>query len=384
MKTVLYISYVNLGKTGTIGIMKKVHAQMDALQKEGFLVYYAYIERDRLISNYAGLSSEHLDAGHIGRSLNRILLKQDFSQIDCVYIRYKAFSMEFLSLLKMMHQNHIRVMVEIPTYPFVGEFWQKALDGIKKRNISSFVRYMLLLMTYPVFSRLSGRYIDRIVTYSEDRKIWGVETLQISNGVPVVENDCLTYQPRCSNEIVMMCVSSCLNWHGYDRAIEGLRIYYEKNRDIRVLLHIVGDGPELNHYKAMTSEYGLEPYVNFCGNLYGAELDEVYRNSHVALDAMGRHRVGVYYNSSIKGKEYALKGLPIVSGVRTEFDRDKNFDFYMRVPADDTPLIIDDVVAFVLRVEKKDGYHSVIQQYARTHFRMENVMKPVMDYICIQ
>ncbi|MCD8326429.1 MAG: hypothetical protein LUC90_07035 [Lachnospiraceae bacterium] len=164
MRTVLYISYMNLGKTGTIGIMKKVYAQIDVLRKEKFRVYYAYVEQDVLTSNFAGLSSEHLDVKHIGRSFNHILMKQDFSQIDCVYVRYRAFSIEFLSLLKLLHQNHIRIMVEIPTYPFVGEFRQKALDGIKKRNISSFVRYMAMSFGYPVFSRLAGKYIDRIIT----------------------------------------------------------------------------------------------------------------------------------------------------------------------------------------------------------------------------
>ncbi|MCD8326428.1 MAG: glycosyltransferase, partial [Lachnospiraceae bacterium] len=102
----------------------------------------------------------------------------------------------------------------------------------------------------------------------------------------------MKFEPHCSSEIVMICVSSCLNWHGYDRVIEGLRIYYETFHDIVVKLNLVGDGPELKHYKELASEYKLEPYVVFYGNLYGLKLDEVYLNSHVALDAMGRHRVG--------------------------------------------------------------------------------------------
>lgn len=40
---------------------------------------------------------------------------------------------------------------------------------------------------------------------------------------------------------------------------------------------------------------------------------------------MGRHRSGVSFNSSLKGKEYCAKGLIIVSGVKTELDLDGEF-----------------------------------------------------------
>ena len=72
----------------------------------------------------------------------------------------------------------------------------------------------------------------------------------------------------------------------------------------------------------------------------------LYDKADIALDCMGRHRVGVYYNSSLKGKEYCAYGVPIISGVETELDQRKEFQYYLRVPADDTILDMDDIVNY--------------------------------------
>jgi hypothetical protein len=54
-----------------------------------------------------------------------------------------------------------------------------------------------------------------------------------------------------------------------------------------------------------------------------SSLNDIYNISDIAIDSLGRHRSNVMYNSTLKGKEYCAKGLPIVSGVKTEFDYDE-------------------------------------------------------------
>ena len=100
---------------------------------------------------------------------------------------------------------------------------------------------------------------------------------------------------------------------------------------------------------------------------------------------MGRHRSGVFYNSSLKGKEYCAYGLVIVSGVRTELDNDATYKYYFRVPADDSPIDFNKVLDFYRTVtdngRKRKEVKKEIMQYASEHFSMDVVLKPVLDYI---
>ncbi|MFK5655764.1 hypothetical protein ACIA4K_04025 [Lactobacillus delbrueckii subsp. bulgaricus] len=67
--------------------------------------------------------------------------------------------------------------------------------------------------------------------------------------------------------------------------------------------------------------------VSMVGKKEKEELDYYYNICDIGIDSMGRHRSNVYYNSSLKGKEYLAKGLPIVLGVTTELDYIKDFRF---------------------------------------------------------
>lgn len=123
----------------------------------------------------------------------------------------------------------------------------------------------------------------------------------------------------------MIAVSSLYYWHGYDRTIEGLKNYYEGTHSKEVNLYIVGTGPEFVKYEKLIKEYDLENHVFLTGYKSGSALDELYAKCIIGLDSMGRHRSGVSFNSSLKGKEYCAKGLIIVSGVKTELDLDGEF-----------------------------------------------------------
>ena len=103
----------------------------------------------------------------------------------------------------------------------------------------------------------------------------------------------------------------------------------------------------------------------------------------IGLDSMGRHRSGVYYNSSLKGKEYCAYGLLIVSGVETELDNAADFDYYFRIPADDSPVDFAKILEFYNEkvADNKAAVHKKISDYALDHFSMDKVFKPVMDYI---
>lgn len=190
------------------------------------------------------------------------------------------------------------------------------------------------------------------MTFSNDRKIFNIETIQISNGVdfknvPLKKNS-LKSNSLKSNSINLIGVASISHWHGYDRVIEGLKLYLDSDPDVNVIFNIVGDGnPKvLNDYKEKVSKYNLTDNVVFHGKLTGNKLNDVFDLSDIGVDALGRHRSKVFYNSSLKGKEYLARGLPIISGVRTELDDMHGFPAYLRIPANDSPVDIYEVKNF--------------------------------------
>lgn len=379
MKRIVYICYMNLGITGSVGIREKVMNHIRTFKKYGYETNYIYIENDKLVSNF---SLNYVDVEKAKNNIilvNEILCGIDFDHDDVIYIRYQHFNESVLQALKYLHKKGAKVLLEVPTYPFVGEYKSYTATALKKHNYKAAIKSYVNVLRYYYYSPKMKKYIDRVITYSDDSSIWGIETIRCSNGI---DTSSIAYSTEQRMNVVnFICVSSCAYWHGYDRFIKGINDYYNGQHSVTVYLHVVGEGPALSEYKQLVSQNSLDNYVKFYGNLRGKELDRVYNQADIALDAMGRHRVGVHYNSSLKGKEYAARGLPIVSGVKTEFDNYENYPYYYRVPADDSNIKIDEILKFYFIISSRPGYRKVIRKYAETKFDFEETMKPLKEYI---
>ena len=278
----------------------------------------------------------------------------------------------FLKKVKTYRPN-IKIVLEIPTYPYDNE--GKAVSMIPLKIKDKFWRKYL------------KRYIDRVITYSNDKEIFGIETIVVSNAIDYesAKRESLYSVDNLNFPINMIACASLYYWHGYDRAIEGLHNYYSSSKRNRELnLYIVGEGREKEKLERMVYEYHLEDHIKITGGLYGRPLDDIYNKCLIGLDSMGRHRSGVFYNSSLKGKEYCAKGLIIVSGVETELDSASDFPFYIRIPADDSPVDFEEVVdkcnLLFGKYEIVDIQKSIMN-YAKEHFDFESTMKTVIEYL---
>lgn len=65
----------------------------------------------------------------------------------------------------------MKIILEIPTYPYDGEKINHT--GIKKKKYWIEKKYRKSLY----------KYVDRVVTFSEDDEIFGIKTIKISNGI---------------------------------------------------------------------------------------------------------------------------------------------------------------------------------------------------------
>ena len=363
-KHIYYITGISIENWGE-GICKKIKKHIELLEK-GFpnsKIKYLALERkqnrfEKLIRTINPFDS----------SLNPKIFNQIESN-SIVYMRYVPLDLPIIYALKKLKRKNVKIILEIPTYPFDGE----------KSNLL----FKILSFQDKLYRILLKKYISSIVTYSDDKYIWGIKAINISNGVDI--NDDYEIKTVDSQTINMLAVASLAFWHGYDRVIQGLYNYYKNNGKRKIYFHIVGDGRfVLDDYKKLVKNLNLDDYVVFYGRKSGKELDEIYNKCNLGIDSLGRHRSNVTYNSSIKGKEYLLKGLPIISGVKTELDnKDECSIFYFRVPADDSPVNMNDVISFFDIVYKNDSLmvRNKIRNYAKANFDFSITFRPVIDYI---
>lgn len=373
-KNGIYICAGQNLKNNASGITKKILNQIKILENTGYNVQLINISNqvdnklDKIKFILPGIMSSY-EKKMIALNSQKI----NWENISFVYIRKMTFCKGFIKMIKNIRKKspEMLIFLEVPTYPLNGEY-----RGVK----------IILRALNFYYSKSLKKYIDYIITYSDDDFIWGIKTIRISNAVDfnIIEKK----QESKSKDIHMIAVAKFDFWHGYDRLLKGIRDYYEnyygKQGNVKVYLYLVGDGPKLDDYKKYIKSYSLEKYVKVEGEKYGAELDEIYNKCNIAIDALGRHRSKVFYNSSLKGKEYGAKGLPIVSGVKTELDGYQDYLYYMRVEADDSPVNIKNIIKFYNKVYSEKSEAEVIDSIRnknKKYFEINSAFYPVIRII---
>lgn len=291
----------------------------------------------------------------------------NFNSYDCIYIR-RLLPNNFCllhTLKKIKYKNpSCKIVYEIPTYPYDME--HKGLSG------------KMFLLIDKFYRRKLHKYVDRIATLTDDKEIFGCKTLKITNGV-----DCSSI-PVCkkgyfdNNNINLVAVAQFSFWHGYERVIEGLAEYKKSN----VFLHLVGNGDELEKYKSLVKKYCLENQVYFYGALSGDELTSVFDRGDIAVSSLGCHRIGIYEGSFLKSREYLCRGLPMITSTKIDILSD-DFKYCLRVPENDSPLNIEEIVTYVNSLYKdcRNNVSEKIRKFAEINCSMQKAMMMVVEYI---
>jgi len=367
MKKLLYITAVTKN-TEFIGVWKKIKMQENYFIEEGIK-----LEHFHLIGKNKNFFRKIWTRLPFTSLYDWSFNIENLTKYDCIYIRRVNIDYQQLKFLRNIKKlaPDIKILIEIPTFPY---------DNEKKFNYSN----LPLVLKDRWNRRKINKYIDYILTYSDDSTIFKIPTLRLSNAINIRNIKAKNVTPS-DGSINVIAVANFAFWHGYDRFIEGMNEYYKNDNKIIVKLHLVGEGEELEKYKSLVIKYNLQNYVLFYGKKDGRELDKIYDKCEIGLDAMGRHRSCIYYNSTIKGKEYGAKGLPILSGVKTELDYDNCYKYYMRVPPNDSPIEIESVINFYNSIyktnESKEKVISTIREYTKKRFDISVTWKKVTEYI---
>lgn len=303
MKKVFFLTNAVDLANSSDGLAKKIHAQTRAFKECGYETELAGCSNAEYVINGQKLALKEegifKKTKEVLQNVERYVSTQ--SEYEILYIRKFYFTSYFLLFLKKVRPKFKYIILELPTYPYYGELLSiRAKIGFWIENI--------------LVTRNLKKYIDRIVTFSSDKKIYSIDCIKISNGIDDKEQLYLSEPDR--KVVNFISVSSISFWHGIDRFILALHKYSGDD----VHFHIVGADNEVTaSLKALVSKYGLTDKVTFHGHKYGLDLKKIYAISHIGVGSLGRHRSNIYYLNSLKNREYIAKGLPIVY---SEIDED--------------------------------------------------------------
>lgn len=293
------------------------------------------------------------------------------NNVDAVYIRLVRIDLPFLKLLAEIRRKNrnVKILFEFPTYPYKGEM--PAFHGrvlyCRDRFYSNFLKY----------------YVDYIVMPATGYgRLFGIDVLYVPNGVAYEDVPVVSKKTQ-DGSIHLLAVASMCIWHGYDRLIRGLGEYYETDGRVKVVLHLAGSGPELKRYQRLVRKYHLEEYVFFEGFCEGEKLNELYEKCQIGVGSLGVHRTwDGKVISSLKLKEYALKGLPFVLEGHCDMESRETSRYILRVPQDETAIDIRRMIRFYHKnYDGNASLNSEIKERFRDFYDMEKLFKPVTDFL---
>lgn len=326
------------------GISKKIGYQLDAFKANGHETHLCYMDEN---GSKRRIVDGNIIADYGNGKKGKILKRTEFNSIvnyaikegiEFVYIRSNHNASPFtIHMVWRMKKNGMKVVMEIPTYPYDKEYFYKKM--------------WRQLVQDKIFRKLFAKQLDAIVTFTEESSIFGKRTIRISNGIDFdsVRMKKGKYHP--TNELHLIGVAEIHRWHGFDRVIKGLADYYTIPREIKVYFHVVGyffSYVEKEDITNLINENHLEPYVILHGKKHGDELDDIFDQCDFGIGSLGRHRVGIEHIKTLKNREYAARGIPFIySETDTDFD---NKSYILKAPADESPIIIDKIINFYMQL----------------------------------
>jgi len=366
----LYISLSDMKSDISKGAKRKIEGQIKSLTKYSDEVDWVYKEgnnttycnREKLFETKIGNSQTFNSNLDFVKLLNHIKIEK----YDYIYIRYIIANLGILYFLREAKSKGIKVIIEIPTYPYLEE-----LDN-------NFKMKLIKVADIYITNRLK-KLVYRIACTNKDEKIFNIQTIKIDNGIDL---DNVTIVNRENKEednyVKFIGVASIDKWHGYDRFIKSL-YEYNKNKKEDIKFFIVGGGNHkvIESLKKLVKKCNLEENVVFTGAKDGKELDDLYNITDIGVSSLALFRAGGGHNP-IKTKEYIAKGIPVLTGYEDSLVP-SNLEFIYKVDEDES---IFDLAEILIWYRNLKSNELLIRNYAQEKvswdIQMNKIIKEVI------
>ncbi len=292
-----------------------------------------------------------------------------YADADFLYIRKVDHDRTFINFLRDIKKQNpdIKILYEMPTYPYEKE---------QKLTIKNFPIYA----KDRIYRKKLKKYVDRIVTFYNQKEILGIQTICIMNGYDFSNINDTTYT-LSKDKIEMIEVSTTAFWHGYDRIIEGLKNYYQNGGEINIVFHMVG--AVIEEHRELVKKYNLESHVVFYGPKSGKELEGIYKKCSMGVDVLGGHRKDYPVSSSLKSREYAEKGMPVITSSPIDYIP-SNYKYQLLCPYDDSSIDMNQVIEFYQSIFEQESVSEVVDNVRKTAIEncdFHETLKPIIQYL---
>jgi len=184
----------------------------------------------------------------------------------------------------------------------------------------------------------------------------------------------LSYNPE---ELHVLFVGNVSRWHGLDRFIQGMADY---RGPVRILLHVVGEGDDLENIKKLAESKNIAGSVTYHGFLQGPELDLVFNQVHLAIGSLGLHRNGMQQASALKVREYCSRGIPFMIS-NTDPDFPETVSWCLHLPPAETPIDIGAVLLFYETQYSNPDHPQKMRKYAEDNLDWSIKMMNMKQFI---
>jgi len=381
MKKIIYVSFLN--EDIRPGYKSKIHSQCRAfsnldietflyiINNEGALLYKINKNSEKIIQEFRSRRKRFFNKRNIvdelflfNKFINDLLKIVNDIKPQIVYIRrILPITLKLIKALKLLKNEGIKVLYEYPTYPWEkemlvsGQYLFYIIDKILYRFLTNSVTKLVVVGTKGQFN---SKYVEIANAIS-------VENITLRK--PVIKN---------GKTINLLGVAHVSYFHGYDRLIEGMKIFYESNEDYNIVFNIVGPVNKKLKLEKLVEKYDLNDNVKFLGYRTGYELDKHFDEADIGIGCLGVHRKGIHFLNSLKNREYVARGIPFIFSECDEVIEKEHPNFIFKVPEDETPINIKDIISFYY--SDKDSEQEM-QKFAQQKLSWESQMIKVLSSI---
>lgn len=348
--SILFLSGISAEENG--GIFKKICSQakyMSKHKKKCWLLYYfnqeirirefydaQWTNDSKLKDTFARNNRQKIKA--IQEAAKDLLLTKKWTFF---YFRDQYYTHIMHQLLRISKEKGIQTILEIPTFPYYKEQWNVSPNKLKGG----------LSLAWNYFGdQLYKRQCNKIAVIAA--KTLGKKTSKMIPFYNGVDPDVLKvnlYKKKEEQSVYrIIAVGNFYPYHGLDRLVEGLRLYYQTktSKDPDIFFDIVGSGSVIGELKQLVTRYQLQKTIIFHGYKDSEELEQIYKQASIAAGTLKLHLRGADNETAIKVSEALYQGIPIITSGQTPFFKAIKQNIH-QVKDDDSPISIDEMLHFL-------------------------------------
>ena len=388
----LYAGFVSRTQQNS-GILKKVIGQTRGVGRLGWVARYTCLDGDNVLLN-DGDGDTPLMRLEVPEGLRwrerqnavteRICRIVREEQPDAVYLKgflSNPYALRVAKCAKAVKPG-CRVIFEIATYPYWGEYRRFFRVDFRSRDARSFAGHLLEVAQHFGTSFRMKKHVDALAVFGRPvDRLWGIPAVTIDNGVDV--GGIALRKPPAGNpgsEVRLLGVAGTSIAHGYSRILEGMAAYRESKPEGEppVRFSLVGANETIRQLMRQAEALRLQDSVEFLGYKNAAELSKLYGVCDAAVSSLGVYRIGLKYLSPLKSREYCAAGIPFLYAYEDTLPPDA--PFALKIANNPSPVDIPAVVRFVEQCRGRPELPAQERRYAQEHFDWNIMMKQVLAF----